>query len=121
MTERQFLDRQSRRVRDRIRRASASLQAEIERAAGPAVREHPRLSLAASASVGLLLGRVMAASPPRSRSPSRPRRGLIAGALRFLGGTTMFALRSKIVSALAGSPRTGEATSAADSEAHSGE
>jgi hypothetical protein len=98
MTERQFLERQSRRIRDRIRRGSASLHDEIERAVGPTIREHPRLSLAASASAGLLIGRILAA-PSRRRDP-RARPGMIAGGFRFIKETGIFALRSTLVNSL---------------------
>ena len=95
MTERQFLDRQSRRIRDRIRSGSIALHDEIESAIGPAVREHPRTSLVAGASAGLLVGRLLA-TPSRSGAG----RGLVAGGFRFLKETGVFVLRSMIVSSL---------------------
>jgi len=103
MTERQFLDRQSRRIRDRIRRGSVALHCEVERAVGPTIREHPRTSLAAGASAGLLIGRILAA--PSRYSSRQAGRGVIAGGFRFIKSTGIFALRSMIVGALTSSLR----------------
>jgi len=98
MTERQFLDRQSRRIRDRIRRGSIALHDEIERAVGPTVRKHPRLSLAAGASAGLLVGRILAT--PFGSPSAQASRGTISGGLKFIKETGLFALRSMIVGSL---------------------
>ena len=117
MTERQFLDRQSRRIRERIRSGSVTLHEEIERAIGPAIRRHPRLSLAAGASAGLLLGRVLR-FPSRLPGPHAVR-GVVAGSFRFIKETGVFALRSMIVgSLLSSSGRTGTAPGGATGDGH---
>lgn len=107
MTERQFLDRQYRRIRDRIRRDSIGLHDEIERAIGPVVREHPRLSVAAGASAGLVLGRVLG-FPSRLSTPGA---GAVAGGIRFIKETGTFVLRSMIVNSLLSSSDKTETSS----------
>jgi hypothetical protein len=107
MTERQFLDQQSRRVRERLHRGSVGLHDEIERAVGPTVREHPCLSLVAGASAGFLLGRVLW-TPSRS-AVAGTGRGMLAGSFRFVKDTGIFFLRSLIVGSLLSSSTKGHA------------
>jgi len=98
MTERQFLDQHAARLRERIRSGSAAIHDEIERAIGPGVREHPRMSAVAAASAGLALGLVLG-RPSRS-GVAGPRRGPVTGTVRFIKDTGVFALRSYLVSSL---------------------
>jgi hypothetical protein len=98
MTERQFLDQQSARLRERIRRGSVTIHDEVERVIGPGVREHPLMSAAAGASAGFLLGAAIG-TPSRART-AEPRRGPVAGAVRFVKDTGVFILRATIVNAL---------------------
>ena len=94
MTEREFLDRRSERIRARVGRRSEVVNRELERAVGPVVRDHPRKSLAAGAAVGVVLG---AALKPASRAVGAS----TAGVLGFLKNSAAYALRSKLFDSMA--------------------
>ena len=94
MTDTEFLQTQSRRLRHRIRRSSSALHQELERTIGPLMREHPRTGLAAGTAAGFVLGRTLASS--RSTAASSTRRGPLANLLSFTAGTGAFLLRSSI-------------------------
>jgi hypothetical protein len=83
-----------------MRRSSEALRDEIERAIAPAVRKHPRKSLAAGAFVGLLAGRVLAPASGDGGRRTGSRRGPISGAWSFVKGTGVYALRASIIGML---------------------
>jgi len=94
MTEREYLDRRAERIKARLGRRSDVVNRELETAIGPVVRDHPRKSLAAAGVLGVALG---AALKPVSRAA----RGSASGALGFLKGTAVYALRAKLVGSMA--------------------
>jgi hypothetical protein len=100
VTDKEFLNTQTRLAWRRMRRSSEALRDEIERAIAPAVREHPRKSLAAGALAGLLAGRVLAPAPGDGRGRAGSRRGPISGAWSFVKGTGVYALRASLIGML---------------------
>ena len=98
MTEREFLDAQSRRIRARLRRRSTGIHDRLEDRLGPIVREHPRTALAVGASAGLLLGGLL--GPALRSATSRERQGFLRGTADFVRGTGVYALRTTLVSSI---------------------
>ena len=96
MTEREFLNRRARRIRERLAANVRVVGEELERAAGPTIREHPGAGLAVAASAGFVAGSLVGGKS----SGGGGGRGMIAGVGAFLGSTGAQALRVKLVEAL---------------------
>ncbi len=96
MTERDFLNARSRRIRRRLGHRSTEIHNRLEETLCPVVREHPRTALALGASAGLLLGALLG---PALRAPVL-RGGILRGAAGLAQSTGAHALRTTLAKSI---------------------